>query len=122
MPDSRNILKTFNNEYVGSECQVTLHCPEFTSLCPYTGNPDFGVLDIIYTPSKKCIESKSLKLYILSYRSVRIFNEHAVNRILEDIIAVCKPRQAKVIGCFNIRGGISIRVEATYTEKRSRVK
>jgi 7-cyano-7-deazaguanine reductase len=118
MPADGKLLKTIKNEYHGREYEVVLHCPEFTSLCPFTGYPDFGVIDIIYTPGKKCIESKSLKLYIMSYRDERIFNEDAVNRILDDIVAVCRPVRAKVVGSFNVRGGIAIRVEAGSNDKR----
>ena len=112
------LLETFDNEYTGRDYEVRLECPEFTSLCPYTGNPDFGTIEIFYTPGKKCIETKSLKLYILSYRDERIFNEHAVNRILDDIVAACRPVSARVEGRFNTRGGIAIHVRALYGGKK----
>lgn len=113
----RKLLKTFDNEYTGRNYEIHLECPEFTSLCPYTGNPDFGTIEIVYTPGKKCIETKSLKLYILSYRDEKIFNEHAVNRILDDIVAICRPVSARVDGRFNTRGGIAIHVCAIYQGK-----
>lgn len=111
-----SILKTFPNEHPHRDYEVHLHCPEFTSLCPMSGNPDFGVIDIIYTPKNLCIETKSLKQYILAFRSERIFNEHAVNLILNDILAACSPVRAKVVGTFNVRGGISITVTAQHPD------
>jgi len=118
MAERRKLLKTFKNEFPGGEYEVALHCPEFTSLCPYTSNPDFAVIDITYTPDRKCIETKSLKLYLMSYRAERIFNEHAANQILDDIVAACKPVRARVAGVFSTRGGISIRVDAAYPREK----
>ena len=106
-------LETFKNEEK-RDYWVTFHCPEFTSLCPKTNQPDFGTIKIRYIPDKECLEAKSLKLYLFSYRNIRIFNEYAVNRILNDIVKACKPRRAEVSGEFNPRGGIRITVEATY--------
>ena len=106
-------LETFKNEE-NRDYWVTFHCPEFTSLCPKTNQPDFGTIKIRYIPDKKCLEAKSLKLYLLSYRNIGIFNEQAVNRILNDIVKACKPRRVEVSGEFNPRGGIRITVEATY--------
>jgi 7-cyano-7-deazaguanine reductase len=115
-PDSpeKAKLETFKNEYPGRDYWITFHCPEFTSLCPKTNQPDFGVIKIRYIPQKKCLEAKSLKLYLFSYRNIGVFNEHTVNRILDDIVKSCKPRRAEVTGEFNPRGGINITVEATY--------
>lgn len=108
------VLETFENKYAGRDYTVTFDCPEFTSRCPVTAQPDFGKITIKYIPDKACIESKSLKLYLFSYRNVNTFHEEAVNRILDDLVKACAPRQAIVEGVFNPRGGISIHVQATY--------
>lgn len=105
-------LETFKNEYKGRDYWITFDCPEFTSVCPKTKQPDFGNIEIRYVPDKKCIEAKSLKLYLFSYRNVGIFNEEAVNKILDDLVKACRPREMEVVGEFNPRGGISITVEA----------
>ena len=110
-------LETFNNEYRDRDYWVSFECPEFTSLCPKTKQPDFGIIKIRYVPDKKCIEAKSLKLYLLSYRNIGIFNEEAVNRILDELVKACKPREMEVLGEFNPRGGIRITVEATYPQQ-----
>ena len=94
--------------------KINISCPEFTSLCPATGQPDFAEIKILYVPDEKCIELKSLKQYINSYRNVGEFHEHVTNKILDDIILACKPKYAKVIGDFNIRGGIKTIVQAEY--------
>jgi 7-cyano-7-deazaguanine reductase len=107
-------LETFENSFQDRDYLVTFECPEFTSLCPVTHQPDFGHIRIRYVPGERCIESKSLKLYLFSYRSHNTFHEEAVNRILDDVVAACKPRRAAVEGEFNPRGGISINVEAEY--------
>ena len=113
-------LETFDNRFPQRDYWVNFHCPEFTSLCPVTGQPDFGAIKIKYIPDRKCLESKSLKLYLFSYRNIKIFNEEMVNRVLDDIVRVCKPRKAEITGEFNPRGGISITIEATY-EKGDRL-
>ncbi len=105
-------IEVFENQF--SDYEITITIPEFTSICPKTSLPDFGCITIIYTPEKYCIELKSLKEYILGYRNLGIFYENVVNRILEDIVKAGSPKQAKVIGEFNPRGGISSRVEAGY--------
>lgn len=107
-------LETFANRYAGRDYWITFDCPEFTSLCPVTGQPDFGRLTIRYVPDQRCIESKSLKLYLFSFRNYGTFHEEVVNRVLDDIVAACQPRKAIVLGEFLPRGGISIRVEARY--------
>jgi len=112
-------LETFENKYSNRDYWISFDCPEFTSICPVTGQPDFGVITIRYIPDKKCIESKSLKLYLFSFRNFATFHEEAVNRILDDIIKTCNPRKASVIGEFLPRGGISINVEASYPEESS---
>ena len=92
---------------------IEFDCPEYTSLCPVTGQPDFGHLTVRYVPDKLCIESKSLKLYLYSFRNANIFHEEAVNHLLNAVVEVAKPRKAEVIGRFRPRGGIAINVKAT---------
>ncbi|HHF52094.1 MAG: NADPH-dependent 7-cyano-7-deazaguanine reductase QueF [Candidatus Aminicenantes bacterium] len=105
-------IETFPNQYSGYEIEIEI--PEFTSVCPKTGLPDFGKITIIYTPDKKCLELKSVKMYMLAYRNLGIFYENAVNRILDDVARACRPVKAVVIGEFNPRGGISSVVRAVY--------
>ncbi|MBC8184756.1 NADPH-dependent 7-cyano-7-deazaguanine reductase QueF [candidate division KSB1 bacterium] len=107
-------LEVFDNQYANREYWITFDSPEFTSRCPITNQPDFGKILIKYIPAKKCVESKSLKLYLFSFRNHNTFHEEVVNRILDDLVKACKPRKAIVIGDFNPRGGISIKVEAEY--------
>ncbi len=111
-------LEIFENRYPGRDYWVTFHCPEFTSLCPRTGQPDFGTIKIRYIPDKKCLEAKSLKLYLFSYRDTGIFNEDAVNKILDDIVKACRPRKTEVTGEFHPRGGMSITVEVSYSKRK----
>jgi len=94
--------------------EISIAMPEFTSICPKTGLPDFGTITIKYRPDKLCLELKSLKMYFLEYRNLGIFYENAVNRILRDIVATCKPLQAKVTGEFSSRGGMRAVIEAEY--------
>jgi len=108
-------LEIFENRYSHRDYWITFDCPEFTSRCPITNQPDFGKIIIRYIPDKQCIESKSLKLYLFSFRNHATFHEEVVNRILDDIVGACKPRRAVVLGDFNPRGGISIKVEADYS-------
>lgn len=107
-------LETFQNSYSGRDYWITLECPEYTSLCPKTNQPDFGKIIIKYVPDEKCIETKSLKVYLFSFRNIGIFVEDSVNQILNKIIESADPKKAKVIGEFNPRGGITISVEANY--------
>jgi 7-cyano-7-deazaguanine reductase len=109
-------LETFENCYSSRDYWITFECPEFTSRCPITNQPDFGKIIIRYIPGKRCIESKSLKLYLFSFRNHNTFHEEVVNKILDDIVAVCQPRRVIVFGDFNPRGGISIKVEAEYSD------
>jgi len=97
--------------------EIIISIPEYTSICPKTGLPDFGTITVQYVPDKLCLELKSLKMYIIKYRNLGIFYENSVNRILRDIVKACKPKRAKVIGDFSSRGGISSRVEASYPFK-----
>ena len=108
-------LETFDNLYSGRDYEITFNCPEFTSLCPVTGQPDFGEINIRYIPDKLCIESKSLKLYLFSFRNHNAFHEEVVNRILDEIVTVCSPRNAEVTGIFRPRGGIALTVKVDYS-------
>jgi len=110
-------LETFVNTHPERNYVITFDCPEFTSLCPITGQPDFGHITIDYIADKKCVESKSLKIYIFSFRNHGSFHEAVTNQILDDIIKVCSPRWACVTGDFMPRGGISIKVKAEFGEK-----
>lgn len=94
--------------------EISIEVPEFTSVCPKTGLPDFGTILLKYRPDRKCLELKSLKMYFLEYRNLGIFYENAANRILRDIVAACDPIEAKVIGEFNTRGGMKAVIEAKY--------
>ncbi len=105
-------LEAFPNRYPDRPYLVVLHTDEFTAVCPVTGQPDFARITIRYIPDKKVVESKSLKLYLWSFRDKGIFHEHVVNQILDELWRVCKPKWAQVIGKFNIRGGIGITVTA----------
>ena len=107
-------IETFANQYTGRPYEIEISCPEFTSVCPKTGQPDFGEIRIVYTPAERCIELKSLKLYLQAYRNQGIFYEHVVNKILDDVRASCQPARCKVIGNFRPRGGITTSVSATY--------
>jgi 7-cyano-7-deazaguanine reductase len=107
-------LETFENAYPQRNYRIRLACPEFTSLCPITGQPDFASIAIEYVPDRRCVESKSLKLYLFAFRNTGSFGEAIVNRILDDLVAACCPRRARVTGVFSPRGGIGITVEAEY--------
>lgn len=109
-------VKVVNNKYSNKDYIVNIEFPEFTCVCPRTGLPDFATIKIEYIPDKKLIELKSLKLYFISYRNKGIFHEHAVNKILDDFVSACKPRRAKIVGEFNVRGGIKTTVSAEYPQ------
>ena len=111
---SADQLETFPNEYPQRDYIVEIECPEFTSVCPRTGQPDFGTITFRYIPDKLCVELKSLKLYLQRYRQVGIFYETLVNRLLDDFVAACQPRHCEVIAEFNPRGGITTTVSAVY--------
>lgn len=111
---SRDLLETFENEFPQRDYEIEIICPEFTSVCPKTGQPDFGVINIIYTPEKMCVELKSLKLYLQSFRNAGIFYENVSNRILDDLVAVIQPRHMQLVAEFSPRGGISTNITATY--------
>jgi len=114
---SPGLLETFPNAFPGRRYTVTFASEEFTSLCPKTGQPDFGTITIRYVPGARCIESKSLKLYLFSYRDEGTFMETLTNRILDDLTAACDPLEMDVTGDFAARGGITITVTATYRKK-----
>jgi 7-cyano-7-deazaguanine reductase len=116
---SPKTLETFRNQYASRGYWIRFECPEFTSMCPVTGQPDFAKITIEYVADTLCIESKSLKFYLASYRNTRSFNEEIVNRILEDLVTACRPRQAIVYGEFAARGGISVSVDARYPDDLS---
>jgi 7-cyano-7-deazaguanine reductase len=111
----RDLLETFANEYPQREYTIEIVCPEFTSVCPKTGQPDFGTLTLSYVPAARCVELKSLKLYLQQFRNEGIFYEHATNRILDDLVAVVEPRSMRLVAAFTPRGGIITTVTAQYT-------
>jgi 7-cyano-7-deazaguanine reductase len=113
---SAKTIETFQNEYADRRYLIKFECADFTSLCPVTGQPDFAKITIEYVPGARCIETKSLKFYLASYRNTRSFNEEIVNRILDDLVAACSPQEALVYGEFAARGGISLSVEASYSD------
>ena len=108
-------IEVFRNQYSDRAYEITMETLEFTCICPKTGQPDFASIRITYTPRQLCIELKSLKLYLASFRNVGIFHEHAVNRILDDFVQAVSPVSARVTGSFNSRGGIQTTVEAEFT-------
>ncbi|HVP41823.1 MAG TPA: preQ(1) synthase [Terriglobales bacterium] len=110
-------IETWPNQFPAYE--IVIDIPEFTSVCPKTGLPDFGVLKIRYMPDKSCVELKSLKEYLLSYRNLGIFQENIVNRVLEDVVRACRPKWAVVTGDFRPRGGIGTTVEARWPRPKS---
>lgn len=114
MSDKIKLLETFENKYPNRDYAVTHTAPEFTSLCPKTGQPDFAKITVEYIPDKLCVELKSLKFYLNSYRNDGIFFESVTNQILDDLIEVTKPRYMMITAEFNVRGGISSVIEAEY--------
>jgi 7-cyano-7-deazaguanine reductase len=111
-------LETFANPAPGREYAIEIVCPEFTSLCPKTGQPDFGTITYTYTPEECCVELKSLKLYLQRFRNEGIFYEAVVNRLLDDFVRACRPRRCRVVGSFTPRGGITTRVTCAYEATR----
>ena len=107
-------LETFPNPRPERDFEIAMECPEFTCLCPRTGQPDFATIRIRYVPGELCVELKSLKLYLWSYRDEGGFHEAVINRILDDLVQTCRPKTMTVIGDFNIRGGIHTTVTAEY--------
>lgn len=111
----RKTLETFENQVPQRDYLIETVCPEFTSVCPKTGQPDFGELTISYVPDRSCIELKSLKLYLQQFRNEGIFYEHVTNRILDDLVAACRPRRMKLVAAFTSRGGLRTTVTAEFT-------
>ena len=109
-------IETFPNQFPDYEIKIEI--PEFTSVCPKTNLPDFGIITIKYVPKEHCLELKSLKMYLLAYRNQGIFYENAVNRILEDVVKACEPVRAVVTGEFNPRGGIKSTIEAHFPHQK----
>lgn len=111
---SRSTLETFPNPFPQRDYEIETVCPEFTSLCPKTGHPDFGTLTFIYIPHDKCVELKSLKLYLQEFRNHGAFYEAVTNTILDDLVAVTEPRWMKLVGAYTPRGGIRTTVSVEY--------
>jgi 7-cyano-7-deazaguanine reductase len=112
------LLDPLDYDYHGRrDIEITIEQPEFTSVCPMTGLPDFGCIRITYRPDRKIVELKSLKYYLLQYRNIGIFYEHVVNRILDDLVALLDPKQMSIAGEFTARGGITTKVKAVYEGK-----
>ncbi|MEE2792892.1 MAG: preQ(1) synthase [Acidobacteriota bacterium] len=108
------LIETFPNPTPTREYEIAIRCPEFTSLCPKTGLPDFGEIRITYVPDALCLELKALKYYFIGFRDRGIFYEQVTNQILDDLVAVCSPRQMVVVGDFSVRGGITTTVTVSY--------
>ncbi|HVG35591.1 MAG TPA: preQ(1) synthase [Pyrinomonadaceae bacterium] len=107
-------LDTFAYEFVGREIHINFEIPEFTAICPFSDFPDFAIIRIDYVPNERCVELKSLKLYINSFRQVKVFHEHVINIILEDFVRACDPISVEIEGDFHIRGNIKTIVRASY--------
>ena len=113
---STTTIETFPNPRPGRAFEIAIDAPEFTSMCPKTGLPDFGTIRIRYVPDERCIELKSLKYYLLEFRNKGIFYESATNQILDDLVSACAPRRMTVVGDFTARGGITTKVTADYVK------
>lgn len=112
------VLETFPYEYVGRKIIINIETDEFTTVCPWSGLPDFGTLRIDYIPDKQVIELRSLKYYLISFRNVGIYQEHLVNRILEDLIKVCKPKWMQITADYKVRGGINTVTSVEYKKRK----
>jgi 7-cyano-7-deazaguanine reductase len=113
-------LDTFPYEYAGKKIKISFEMPEFTAICPFSDFPDFAVIRLEYVPNERCIELKSLKLYINSFRDIKIFHEHVINVIMEDFVAACDPLKVKIEGDFHVRGNIKTVVRAEYKRKKDK--
>ena len=111
-------LDTFAYEFVGNEIWIEFEMPEFTAICPFSEFPDFAVIRLKYVPNTRCIELKSLKLYINSFREVKVFHEHVINIILEDFVKACDPLKVEIEGDFHVRGNIKTVVRASYDRSK----
>ncbi|MGE0608400.1 MAG: preQ(1) synthase [Pirellulales bacterium] len=118
--DYRAMLETFDNQFPGRDYTIEIVCPEFTSMCPKTGQPDFGTLTFTYVPGQRCVELKSLKLYLQQFRSAGIFYENATNQILDDFVAAVQPRKLTLLAAFTPRGGISTTVTVRHETTQQR--
>ena len=121
MPDNeisrQDLLETFQNEFPDRDYDIEITCPEFTSVCPRTGQPDFGILTVTYVPDKLCIELKSLKMYLQSFRNEGIFYENVTNTILDELVALLQPRSIILLAEFSTRGGISANITVMYFDE-----
>ena len=108
-------LDTFAYDYAGREIWVEFEMPEFTAICPFSEFPDFAIIKLKYVPNERCIELKSLKLYINSFRDIKVFHEHVINIILEDFVKACDPMKVEIEGDFHVRGNIKTIVRASYS-------
>jgi len=111
-------LETFPNQFPDREYEIEITCPEFTAVCPKTGQPDFATILITYVPGSTIVELKSLKMYLFDYRNRGIFYEHSINTILDDLVKACSPRSMTVVGQFTPRGGISSKITARFVAAR----
>jgi 7-cyano-7-deazaguanine reductase len=111
-------LDTFPYEYAGREIRINFEIPEFTAICPFSDFPDFAVIKLEYVPNERCIELKSLKMYINSFRNIKVFHEHVVNIILEDFVRACDPLKVEIEGDFHVRGNIKTIVRASYEKQK----
>ena len=112
-------LDTFAYKYPGKEIRIEFTCPEFTAICPFSDFPDFATIKLEYVPNELCVELKSLKLYINSFRAVKMFHEHVINRILDDFVRACDPLAVDIEGDFNVRGNIKTVIRASYRRAAS---
>lgn len=113
-------LDTFKYEYAGNRIWIDFEIPEFTAICPFSEFPDFAVIRLSYVPNERCIELKSLKLYINSFREVKVFHEHVINMIIEDFVKACDPMRVEIEGDFHVRGNIKTIVRASYKRKKKK--
>ena len=111
-------LDTFAYEFVGNEIWIEFEMPEFTAICPFSEFPDFAIIRLKYVPNTRCIELKSLKLYINSFREIKVFHEHVINIILEDFVKACDPLRVEIEGDFHVRGNIKTVVRASYDRSK----
>ena len=110
-------LETFGYKYKGKAITISFTCPEFTAICPFSDFPDFATIRLDYSPTERCVELKSLKLYINSFRNVKVFHEHVINIILEDFVRACDPLKVEIEGDFHVRGNIKTVVRASYVKR-----
>lgn len=111
-------LDTFPYEYAGREIRINFEIPEFTAICPFSDFPDFAVIKLEYVPNERCIELKSLKMYINSFRNIKVFHEHVINIVLEDFVRACDPLRVEIEGDFHVRGNIKTIVRASYEKQK----